>query len=274
MAGVSAPFQIDWASRSSLRGPSEKTLGNLIRALRERFAPDSLGISITYVDDRGMKKLNREHRGKNETTDVLSFPTEAGKGEFPHLGDLVISLPVAEGMAKKLGVSRRREVETLVIHGFLHLCGYDHEKDNGEMMALQSQLETELLGEEPLPMTLKRGRKSGSKVKVLKDGTRKVVTGRAAASLSRKAEERKAKQAKKVKDAKAAKKRAETKAGKKTGKKAATKVRAVKPIVLGKVEGEAKRGPGRPRKGEARPAGVVRKVVRRKVPSLRSPVIA
>lgn len=142
------------------------------------------------------------------------------------------------------------------------------------MMALQSQLETELLGEEPLPMTLKRGRKSGSKVKVLKDGTRKVVTGRAAASLSRKAEERKAKQAKKVKDAKAAKKRAETKAGKKTGKKAATKVRAVKPIVLGKVEGEAKRGPGRPRKGEARPAGVVRKVVRRKVPSLRSPVIA
>ena len=57
------------------------------------------------------------------------------KGAFQHLGDLVISLPVAEKMAKKFGVSRRREVETLVIHGFLHLCGHDHEVDNGEMLS-------------------------------------------------------------------------------------------------------------------------------------------
>lgn len=263
MAGVSAPFQIDWASRSTLRGPSEKSLGDLIRALKDRLAPQALGISITYVDDRGMKKLNREHRGKNETTDVLSFPTEAGKGEFPHLGDIVISLPVAEKMAKKLGVSRRREVETLVIHGFLHLCGYDHEKDNGEMLALQSELETQLLGEAPLPMTLKRGRKSGSKVKVLKDGTRKVVTGRAAEAIARKVEEQKAKKARKAKKSKPA-------AGAKKARKAAKKVRAVKPIVLG----EARRGPGRPRKGETPAGAVVRKVVRRKVPSLRSPVIA
>ena len=257
MAGVSVPFQIDWASRSSLRGPSEKSLGDLVRSLKDRLAPHALGISITYVDDRGMKKLNREHRDKNETTDVLSFPTEAGKGEFPHLGDIVISLPVAEAMAKKLGVSRRREVETLVIHGFLHLCGYDHEKDNGEMLALQSELETQLLGEAPLPMSLKRGRKSGSRVKVLKDGTRKVVTGRAAAAIARKAEEKKAHKAKK------------TAAG--ARKKAAKKVRAVKPILVGVV---AKRGPGRPRKGESPSGAVVRKVVRRKVPSLRSPVIA
>ena len=260
MAGVSAPFQIDWASRSSLRGPSEKSLGDLVRSLKDRLAPQALGISITYVDDRGMKKLNREHRGKNETTDVLSFPTEAGKGEFPHLGDIVISLPVAEAMAKKLGVSRRREVETLVIHGFLHLCGYDHEKDNGEMLALQSELETQLLGEAPLPMSLKRGRKSGSRVKVMKDGTRKVVTGRAAAAITRKAEEQKAQKAKKAKKAGARKK----------ATKAAQKVRAVKPILVG----AAKRGPGRPRKGESPSGAVVRKVVRRKVPSLRSPVIA
>ncbi|MBS1766742.1 MAG: rRNA maturation RNase YbeY [Acidobacteria bacterium] len=216
-----------------------------------------MGISITYVDDRGMKKLNREHRGKNMTTDVLSFPSDAGKGEYPHLGDIVISLPVAEKMAKKLGVSRRREVETLVIHGFLHLCGYDHEKDNGEMMELQSRLEKELLAEDPLPMSLKRGRKAGSKVKVMKDGTRKVVSGRAAEALARKEEEKAAKAKVRVKS-------------KKASKKAVKKVRAVKPIVLG--EG-VKRGPGRPRKGES-PKVVVRKVVRRKVPSLRSPVIA
>ncbi|HET8900889.1 MAG TPA: rRNA maturation RNase YbeY [Holophagaceae bacterium] len=259
---MSAPFQIDWASRSSLRGPSEKSLGDLVRSLKDRLAPGALGISITYVDDRGMKKLNREHRGKNETTDVLSFPTDAGKGEFPHLGDIVISLPVAEAMAKKLGVSRRREVETLVIHGFLHLCGYDHEKDNGEMLALQSELETQLLGEAPLPMSLKRGRKSGSRVKVLKDGTRKVVTGRAAAAITRKAEAQKAQKAKKAKKAGAG--------ARKKAAKVPKKVRAVKPILVG----VAKRGPGRPRKGESPSGAVVRKVVRRKVPSLRSPVIA
>lgn len=135
----------------------------------------------------------------NQTTDVLSFPAEAEKGAFPHLGDLVICLPVAEKMAKKLGVSRRREVETLVIHGFLHLCGHDHETDKGETLALQSQLEREFLGEEPLAMSLKRGRKAGSKVKKLKDGTRVVVTGRAAQALVQK---QKAKKVKAIKPAK------------------------------------------------------------------------
>ena len=270
MAGVSAPFQIDWASRSRLRGPSEKSLGDLIRSLKDRVAPHATGISITYVDDRGMRKLNREHRKINETTDVLSFPTHAGKGEIPHLGDIVICLPVAEKMAQKFGVSRRREVETLVIHGFLHLCGYDHEKDHGEMLALQSQLEKELVGEEPLPMHLKRGRKPGSKVKVLKDGTRKIVTGRAAAALARKEEEKRTKKAKvKVKKTSPTRKPASKVSKKKSDAKAGKKVRAVKPIVLGEP-----RRRGRPRKGEAPTGAPSRKVVRRKVPSLKSPVIA
>lgn len=143
-----------------------------------------------------MRKLNREHRGINLTTDVLSFPAKPGKGEFQHLGDLVISLPVAEKMAKKLGVSRRREVQTLLIHGFLHLCGYDHDADRGEMLELQARLEKEILQEEPLPMSLKRGRKPGSKVKVMKDGRRVVVTGRAAVALARSANEKKRKKPK------------------------------------------------------------------------------
>lgn len=184
-----------------------------------------------------MRKLNREHRGINQTTDVLSFPAESEPGAFPHLGDIVISLPTAEKMAKKLGVSRRREVETLVIHGFLHLCGHDHEKDKGEMLALQSLLEKELLGVEPLPMSLKRGRKPGSKVKKLKDGSRVVVTGRAAQAVVQKEKLKKAKPAKRVAKAK--------------------KVDPAKP----------KRGPGRPRKvqAEAAPA-VAKRVVRRKRP--------
>jgi len=189
---------------------------------------------MTYVDDRGMRKLNREHRGKNMATDVLSFPSATEKGAYPHLGDIVISLPTAEKMAKKFGVSRRREVEMLVIHAFLHLCGHDHEKDRGEMMALQAQLERELLEVEPLAMSLKRGRKPGSKVKKLKDGTRVVVTGRAAAALVRR---ERVKKEKKVKVRKVAKPKEPT----------------------------PKRGPGRPRKEAALvPA---KRIVRRRRPT-------
>ncbi|WP_243384590.1 rRNA maturation RNase YbeY [Geothrix alkalitolerans] len=242
MTDTKLPFQIDWSSRSKMRGPGEQSLGKLLHSLRDRLAPNAQGVSLTYVDDRGMRKLNREHRGKNMTTDVLSFPSSAEKGAFPHLGDIVISLPTAEKMAKKFGVSRRREVETLVIHGFLHLCGHDHEKDQGEMMALQAQLERDLLETEPLSMSLKRGRKPGSKVKKLKDGTRVVVTGRAAAALVRR---ERVKKEKKVKVRKVAKPK----------------------------EAIAKRGPGRPRK-EA-PAAPAKRVLRRRRPSpSRSGVIA
>jgi probable rRNA maturation factor len=175
-------FKVDWASRSQLRGPGERSLGGLLLKLRNKLMPEAEGLSITYLDNRAMRKLNREHRNINHPTDVLSFPANPEKGAFQYLGDIIISLPVAEKMSKKLGVSRRREVETLVIHGFLHLCMYDHETDNGEMMALQAKLERDLLGSEPLVMTTKRGRKLGSKVKCLKDGSHIVVTGRAASA--------------------------------------------------------------------------------------------
>ena len=244
MTPIALPLKIDWSSRSKLRGPGDRSLGELLQKLRDRLAPQAQGISISYVDDRIMRKLNREHRGINQPTDVLSFPASAEKGAFPHLGDLVISLPTAEKMAKKLGVSRRREVETLVIHGFLHLCGHDHETDNGEMLALQAQMERELLGEEPLAMGLKRGRKSGSKVKKLKDGTRVVVTGRAAQALAQKQKVKKAKPAKPA--------------------KRVAKGKQVDP-------NKPKRGPGRPRKVAVDAAPVVAKrPAKRKRPAVRS----
>ncbi len=240
MADADMTFRVDWSNRSRLRGPAERSLGELLQKLRDRLAPQAMGVGITYVDDKAMRKLNREHRGINLTTDVLSFPAEPETGAFPHLGDLVISLPVAEKMAKKLGVSRRREVETLVIHGFLHLCGYDHEKDGGEMLALQAQLEQEFLEAEPLPMSLRRGRKPGSKVKVLKDGTKVVVTGRAASALRNKEAALKA-----------------------AAKEAPSRGRGA---AAAKAAGEApRRGPGRPRKAQAEaPAEAVRRVPRRR----------
>ena len=249
MTGSDSPFKIDWQSKSKLRGPGEQSVGELLLKLRDRLAPEAKGIAVTYVDDRGMRKLNREHRGINATTDILSFPNHPGKGEFPHLGDLVISLPHAEKMSRKLGVSRRREVETLLIHGFLHLCGYDHEKDKGEMMALQAELERTLLETEPLPMALKRGRKQGSKLKTMKDGRRVVVTGRAAVALSQRDKVRKERQKAKAKEAKAVK--------------------------ASKVEPVEKRRPGRPRKVAPAPAPApARKAPRKRSPRPRTGVIA
>lgn len=246
MTSETDDFKIDWSTRSKLRGPGERSIGELLMKLRDRMAPESQGMSISYVDDRTMRRLNREHRGINQTTDILSFPAEPAKGEWQHLGDLVISLPMAEKMAKKLGVSRRREIETLIIHGFLHLCGHDHEKDAGEMLALQQQLEREFLNVEPLPMSLKRGRKAGSKVKKLKDGTRVVVTGRAATAIARKQKTKKVKPARTAEKAK-------------------------------KTEQKPKRGPGRPRKAaavETPKAPVKRTARRRKTTHPRSGVIA
>lgn len=255
MSDADMTFRVDWSSRSKLRGPGEGSLGELLQKLRDRLSPKAMGVSISYVDDKAMRRLNREHRGINLTTDVLSFPAEPEAGAYPHLGDIVISLPVAEKMAKKLGVSRRREVETLVIHGFLHLCGHDHEKDKGEMLALQAQLETEFLEEEPLPMALRRGRKPGSKVKVLKDGSKVVVTGRAAAALRQKEV--------------AAKAAPKAPAPKGKGRSSA---KSAKPAPE-----KPKRGPGRPRKVKSDPATetAARRVPRRrKAAKPRSGVIA
>jgi len=230
-----------------------------------------------------MKRLNREYRGINQTTDVLSFPAEPEKGAFQHLGDLVISLPVADKMAKKLNVSRRRGIETLVIHGFLHLCGYDHEQDKGEMMALQTELERTLLEEEPLQMVAKRGRKPGSKIKVTKEGKRVVVTGRAAKAIARKENVKKVKPEKVAKPAKVkAVKPVKAKAVK-PAKVKVVKAKAVKPAKPIKetkkaaVKKAAKLGRvGRPRKADTAntPVKAKRAVKRPRKSQPRSGVIA
>ncbi|MDP2876250.1 MAG: hypothetical protein Q8O00_08705, partial [Holophaga sp.] len=61
-------FKVDWSTRSKLRGPGDRSLGDLLKHLRDRFSPEAQGISISYVDDRIMRRLNREHRGINQTT--------------------------------------------------------------------------------------------------------------------------------------------------------------------------------------------------------------
>jgi len=98
---------------------------------------DSLGVRFT--GDRAMRRLNRDFRGKDKSTDVLSFPGESTP-EGRHLGDIVISVPTAERQAGEQGHGLEREVKTLLLHGVLHCLGYDHENDGGEMEKLERRL--------------------------------------------------------------------------------------------------------------------------------------
>lgn len=88
-------------------------------------------ISLVFTDDKTIQELNKNYRGKDKPTDVLSF-SQLENPEFGiepiTLGDLVISVETAKRQAKKYEHSLQREIERLLIHGTLHLLGYDHEK--------------------------------------------------------------------------------------------------------------------------------------------------
>ena len=121
----------------------------------EKFAAQALevaaasgaGVTIAFVSDRLMRELNWSWRGKKGTTDVLSFPAaqdEFEKVEGLSLGDVVISVEQAARQADEHGLSFETEVAQLILHGVLHLCGYDHERDTGEMNRLELRLRRRL----------------------------------------------------------------------------------------------------------------------------------
>ncbi len=88
-----------------------------------------------------MRTLNRTYRKKDRTTDVLSFPFREGAFASLHahvLGDIVISLPMAARQAKAAGEPLRREIDRLLVHGLLHLLGYDHERGGKQERVMQA----------------------------------------------------------------------------------------------------------------------------------------
>lgn len=105
-------------------------------------------LSVAFVSDRRIKELNKIFRNKNQPTDVLSFPYEPDQYDFLEtenfLGDIVISLETAQLQANQNSLSFETEVKQLILHGILHLCGYDHETDEGEMNELELKLRVKL----------------------------------------------------------------------------------------------------------------------------------
>ncbi|HEX9304146.1 MAG TPA: rRNA maturation RNase YbeY [Thermoanaerobaculia bacterium] len=102
----------------------------------------SRDVSVFFCGDRRMAGLNRRWRRGNGPTDVLAFP--AGETDARFLGDIVISIPYATRQARRRGESPSREMDRLLLHGYLHLLGYDHETDQGEMEALEEKLRRRL----------------------------------------------------------------------------------------------------------------------------------
>src|ERR1035441_5247268 len=97
-------------------------------------------VNIYVTSNREMQDLNRRYRRKNKPTDVLSFPSRAPEVA----GDIAISLEIAAANAADIGHSLATEVKVLILHGLLHLAGYDHETDSGEMLARETAMRQEL----------------------------------------------------------------------------------------------------------------------------------
>ena len=120
----------------------EELLTTITRQLSDR------PIELIVVDDEEIANLNRAYRGLDKPTDVLSFPLQNTPGA--PLGSIVISSQRAQAAARRFGHTPQEEFALLFIHGLLHLLGYDHEKDEGQMR----QKEEELIARYNLPPSL------------------------------------------------------------------------------------------------------------------------
>jgi len=93
-------------------------------------------LSIALISDRRMRALNRQFRGRDYATDVLSFPSD----DRGFMGDIVIAAGIAKRQAREAGHAIDTEIRVLALHGLLHLLGYDHESDDGKMARVEARL--------------------------------------------------------------------------------------------------------------------------------------
>lgn len=131
--------------KKKIAGLSRSTLERFVsRARRAVHLRESVNVLVTSSAD--LRSLNRQFRGADKATDVLSFPAPpVERGQIKHLaGEVAISSDIARDNARRLGHSVADEVRILALHGILHLAGFDHERDNGEMARQESRLRRHL----------------------------------------------------------------------------------------------------------------------------------
>jgi probable rRNA maturation factor len=113
-------------------------------ASAKKAAGLSGSVSVLLTGDKEIRRLNREYRHKDKATDVLSFPAAAVAGRLRLAGDLAVSVETASREAETRQHALVLELETLLLHGVLHLAGYDHETDSGEMARKEETLRRKL----------------------------------------------------------------------------------------------------------------------------------
>lgn len=110
-------------------------------AVMEALKQHDWSLSVALISAREMESLNRNYRGREYATDVLSFSYRSGLDTTDgFLGEIVIAPEIAVRQAAQYGGALEAELRRLLVHGILHLLGYDHETDRGEMMKLQARL--------------------------------------------------------------------------------------------------------------------------------------
>ena len=100
-------------------------------------------VNVLVAGSQEIRELNRRYRGRDEVTDVLSFPADGGAGKG-FAGDIAISADLAAQSARQFGHPPAEELQILLLHGVLHLAGYDHERDNGLMAQTEERLRAQL----------------------------------------------------------------------------------------------------------------------------------
>jgi probable rRNA maturation factor len=135
---------IRWERRPS--EPAAEALRRVISGCLGSLGLEDSEVHVLIAGDERLRHLNHHYLGRDVPTDVLSFPDgdRLPSGRVLQ-GEVVISLDAARRQAKELGHDELRELSELVLHGVLHLVGYDHERDHGEMDDLELRLREELL---------------------------------------------------------------------------------------------------------------------------------
>ena len=123
---------------------TKKFLKDITEKILSEINLNNVEISITLTDNERIREINKEWRGKDKPTDVLSFPQDETIGyKYRLLGDVIISLPYAKAQAEEIGLTFKEEVLRLMVHGILHLLGYDHETNEEDakiMFELQDKI--------------------------------------------------------------------------------------------------------------------------------------
>jgi probable rRNA maturation factor len=113
--------------KKRVRGVESKLLSKIAHRALEVLGLSKVELSIVLVSDAQIKRLNKLYRNKDKPTDVLSFPIGEKVNGWLILGDIVISVDTAKRQAQELGYSLEEELKRLLVHGLVHLLGYDHE---------------------------------------------------------------------------------------------------------------------------------------------------